>query len=199
MDTPGVTVVRPIAVFGFYGVPDRASEVTFKDVRVPASNMLLGEGRGFEIAQGRLGPGRIHHCMRLVGLAEKMLELMCQRSLSRVAFGKPVAQQGVTVERIAESRILIEQARLLTLNAAHRMDTVGNKVAKAEIAMIKVAAPKMACQVIDWTIQAFGGGGTNNDHGIASAYATARLLRLADGPDEVHRNQIGQLELKKYR
>jgi acyl-CoA dehydrogenase len=128
-----------------------------------------------------------------------MLELMCQRSLSRVAFGKPVAQQGVTVERIAESRILIEQARLLTLNAAHRMDTVGNKVAKAEIAMIKVAAPKMACQVIDWTIQAFGGGGTNNDVGIASAYATARLLRLADGPDEVHRNQIGQLELKKYR
>jgi acyl-CoA dehydrogenase len=199
LDTPGVTVVRPIAVFGFYGVPDRASEVTFENVRVPASNMLLGEGRGFEIAQGRLGPGRIHHCMRLVGLAEKMLELMCKRSLTRVAFGKPVAQQGVTVERIAESRILIEQARLLTLNAAHRMDTVGNKVAKAEIAMIKVAAPKMACQVIDWTIQAFGGGGTNNDHGIASAYATARLLRLADGPDEVHRNQIGQLELKKYR
>jgi len=199
LDTPGVTVVRPIAVFGFYGVPDRASEVTFENVRVPAANMLLGEGRGFEIAQGRLGPGRIHHCMRLVGLAEKMLELMCQRSLTRVAFGKPVAQQGVTVERIAESRILIEQARLLTLNAAHRMDTVGNKVAKAEIAMIKVAAPKMACQVIDWTIQAFGGGGTNNDHGIASAYATARLLRLADGPDEVHRNQIGQLELKKYR
>ncbi len=199
LDTPGVTVVRPIAVFGFYGVPDRASEVTFENVRVPASNMLLGEGRGFEIAQGRLGPGRIHHCMRLVGLAEKMLELMCKRSLARVAFGKTVAQQGVTVERIAESRILIEQARLLTLNAAHRMDTVGNKVAKAEIAMIKVAAPKMACQVIDWTIQAFGGGGTNNDFGIASAYATARLLRLADGPDEVHRNQIGKLELRKYQ
>ncbi len=199
LGTPGVTVVRPIAVFGFYGVPDRASEVTFENVRVPASNMLLGEGRGFEIAQGRLGPGRIHHCMRLVGLAEKMLELMCKRSLSRVAFGKTVAQQGVTVERIAESRILIEQARLLTLNAAHRMDTVGNKVAKAEIAMIKVAAPKMACQVIDWTIQAFGGGGTNNDFGIASAYATARLLRLADGPDEVHRNQIGKLELRKYQ
>jgi len=199
LDTPGVTVVRPISVFGFYGVPDRASEVTFENVRVPASNMLLGEGRGFEIAQGRLGPGRIHHCMRLVGLAERMLELMCKRSLSRVAFGKPVAEQGVTVERIAEARILIEQARLLTLNAAHRMDAVGNKVAKAEIAMIKVAAPKMACQVIDWTIQAFGGGGTNNDMGIASAYATARLLRLADGPDEVHRNQIGQLELRKYR
>ena len=199
MDTPGVTVVRAIAVFGFYGVPDRASEVTFDNVRVPASNMLLGEGRGFEIAQGRLGPGRIHHCMRLVGLAERMLELMCKRSLSRVAFGKPIAQQGVTIERIAESRILIEQARLLTLNAAHRMDTVGNKVAKADIAMIKVAVPKMACQVIDWTIQAFGGGGTNNDMGIASAYATARLLRLADGPDEVHRNQIGKLELAKYR
>ena len=199
MDTPGVTVVRPIAVFGFYGVPDRASEVVFENVRVPASNMLLGEGRGFEIAQGRLGPGRIHHCMRLVGLAERMLELMCRRSLSRVAFGKPVAEQGVTVERIAEARILIEQARLLTLNAAWRMDKVGNKAAKAEIAMIKVAAPKMACQVIDWTIQAFGGGGTNNDHGIASAYATARLLRLADGPDEVHRNQIGRMELARYR
>ena len=199
LDTPGVTVVRAIAVFGFYGVPDRASEVTFDNVRVPASNMLLGEGRGFEIAQGRLGPGRIHHCMRLVGLAERMLEKMCKRSLSRVAFGKPIAQQGVTIERIAQSRILIEQARLLTLNAAHRMDTVGNKVAKADIAMIKVAAPQMACQVIDWTIQAFGGGGTNNDEGIASAYATARLLRLADGPDEVHRNQIGKLELAKYR
>ena len=199
LDTPGVTVVRAIAVFGFYGVPDRASEVTFDNVRVPASNMLLGEGRGFEIAQGRLGPGRIHHCMRLVGLAERMLEKMCKRSLSRVAFGKPIAQQGVTIERIAQSRILIEQSRLLTLNAAHRMDTVGNKIAKADIAMIKVAAPQMACQVIDWTIQAFGGGGTNNDEGIASAYATARLLRLADGPDEVHRNQIGKLELAKYR
>ena len=199
LDAPGVTVVRPIGVFGFYGVPDRASEVTFDNVRVPASNMLLGEGRGFEIAQGRLGPGRIHHCMRLVGLAERMLEKMCKRSLSRVAFGKPIAQQGVTIERIAQSRILIEQARLLTLNAAHRMDTVGNKIAKADIAMIKVAAPQMACQVIDWTIQAFGGGGTNNDEGIASAYATARLLRLADGPDEVHRNQIGKLELAKYR
>ena len=199
MDTPGVKVLRPIPVFGFYGVPDRASEVVFDNVRVPAGNMLLGEGRGFEIAQGRLGPGRIHHCMRLVGLAERMLELMCKRSLSRVAFGKPIAQQGVTIERIAQARILIEQSRLLTLNAAQRMDTVGNKVAKAEIAMIKVAVPQMACQVIDWTIQAFGGGGTNNDEGIASAYATARLLRLADGPDEVHRNQIGKLELAKYR
>jgi len=199
MDSPGVKVVRPIAVFGFYGVPDRASEVVFENVRVPASNMLLGEGRGFEIAQGRLGPGRIHHCMRLVGLAERMLERMCRRSLSRVAFGKTIAQQGVTLERIAHSRILIEQSRLLTLNAAHRMDTVGNKVAKADIAMIKVAAPQMACQVIDWVIQAHGGGGTNNDLGIASAYATARLLRLADGPDEVHCAQLGKLELAKHR
>ena len=199
MDTPGVKVVRAIAVFGFYGVPDRASEVVFENVRIPASNMLLGEGRGFEIAQGRLGPGRIHHCMRLVGLAERMLERMCRRSLSRVAFGKPLAQQGVTLERIAQSRILIEQARLLTLNAAHRMDAVGNKVAKADIAMIKVAAPQMACQVIDWVIQAHGGGGTNNDLGIASAYATARLLRLADGPDEVHCAQLGKMELAKYR
>jgi acyl-CoA dehydrogenase len=199
MNTPGVKVVRPIAVFGFYGVPDRASEVTFENVRVPASNMLLGEGRGFEIAQGRLGPGRIHHCMRLIGLSERMLELMCKRTLSRVAFGKPIAQQGVTIERIAEARIMIEQTRLLTLHAAHRMDTVGNKVAKAEIAMIKVAAPNMACKVIDWAIQAYGGGGTNNDVGLAAAYATARLLRLADGPDEVHRNQIGKLELAKYQ
>ena len=199
LDAPGVKVVRPIGVFGFYGVPDRASEVTFEDVRVPAENMLLGEGRGFEIAQGRLGPGRIHHCMRLIGLAERMLEKMCRRTLSRTAFGKPIAEQGVTVERIAESRILIDQARILTLNAAHRMDAVGNKLARAEIAMIKVAAPNMACKVIDWAIQAFGGGGTNNDAGLASAYATARLLRLADGPDEVHRNQIGKMELAKYR
>jgi acyl-CoA dehydrogenase len=199
MDTPGVKVLRSIPVFGFYGVPDRASEVVFESVRVPLSHMLLGEGRGFEIAQGRLGPGRIHHCMRLIGLAERMLERMCKRSLTRTAFGKTLAQQGVTLERIAQSRILIDQARLLTLNAAHRMDAVGNKAAKAEIAMIKVAAPQMACQVIDWVIQAHGGGGTNNDLGIAAAYATARLLRLADGPDEVHCAQIGKLELAKYR
>jgi acyl-CoA dehydrogenase len=185
-------------VFGFYGVPDRASEVVFENVRVPATNMLLGEGRGFEIAQGRLGPGRIHHCMRLIGLAERTLEKMCVRTRNRVAFGKPVSEQTVTQERIAESRIMIEQSRLLTLNAAHMMDTVGNRVAKAEIAMIKVAVPNMACQVIDWAIQAHGGGGTSNDFGLAAAYATARLLRLADGPDEVHRNQIARLELRKH-
>lgn len=197
MDTPGVRVLRPIPVFGFYGVPDRASEVLFENVRVPASNMLLGEGRGFEIAQGRLGPGRIHHCMRLIGLAERTLEKMCVRTRSRVAFGKAVSEQTVTQERIAESRIMIEQSRLLTLHAAHMMDTVGNRTAKAEIAMIKVAVPNMACQVIDWAIQAHGAG-TGNDFGLAAAYATARLLRLADGPDEVHRNQIARLELKKH-
>jgi acyl-CoA dehydrogenase len=199
MDTPGVKVLRPIPVFGFYGMPDRASEVTFTDVRVPVSNILLGEGRGFEIAQGRLGPGRIHHCMRLIGMAERALERMCRRTSQRVAFGKPVSEQGVTVERVAECRIAIEQARLLTLHAAHRMDTVGNKVAKAEIAMIKVAVPAMACKVVDWAIQAHGGGGTSNDFGLAHAYAMARALRLADGPDEVHRQQLGRMELKKYR
>lgn len=198
-DTPGVTVVRAIPVFGFYAVPDRAAEVDFADVRVPASNMLLGEGRGFEIAQGRLGPGRIHHCMRLIGLAERTLEKMCRRTEQRVTFGTPVAQQTVTLERIAEARIMIEQSRLLTLKAAWMMDTVGNKEARAEIAMIKVAVPNMACQVIDWAIQAFGGAGTSNDYGLAAAYATARLLRLADGPDEVHRNQIGRLELRRHR
>jgi acyl-CoA dehydrogenase len=198
-DTPGVRVLRALPVFGFYGVPDRASEVLFNDVRVPMENMLLGEGRGFEIAQGRLGPGRIHHCMRLIGLTERVLERMCRRADMRSTFGKPVAERTVTLERIATARILIEQARLLTLKAAWMMDSVGNKAARTEIAMIKVAAPAMACQVIDWAIQCFGGGGTNNDHFLTTAFATARLLRLADGPDEVHRNQIGQLELKRHR
>ena len=194
---PGITVVRPLPVFGFSKI-DKVAEVTFENVRVPAANMLLGEGRGFEIAQGRLGPGRIHHCMRLIGLAERALAAMCVRAKSRVAFGKPIAEQTVTLERIAESRILIDQARLLTLRAAHMMDTVGNRAARAEIAMIKVAAPNMACRVLDWAIQAFGGAGVTNDFGLAEAYVIARFLRIADGPDEVHRNQIGRLELKKH-
>jgi acyl-CoA dehydrogenase len=194
---PGIEVVRPLPIFGFTKL-DKVAEVKFANVRVPATNMLLGEGRGFEIAQGRLGPGRIHHCMRLIGLAERALEAMCKRTKSRVAFGQPVAEQTVTLERIAESRILIDQARLLTLRAAYMMDTVGNKVARAEIAMIKVAAPNMAQKVIDWAIQAFGGAGVTNDFGLAAAFATARFLRIADGPDEVHRNQIGRLELRKH-
>lgn len=198
-DTPGITVKRRLPVFGYSGTPDVTGEVLFEDVRVPASNMLLGEGRGFEIAQGRLGPGRIHHCMRLIGLAERALEMMCRRTLNRVAFGKPVAEQTVTLERIAESRILIDQARLLTFQAAHMMDTVGNKVARKEIAMIKVAAPNMASRVIDWAIQAHGGAGVTSDSGLALAYANARMLRIADGPDEVHRNQIGRLELARYK
>jgi acyl-CoA dehydrogenase len=198
-DTPGVTVIRTIPVFGFYGVPDRAAEVLFQSVRVPVTNILLGEGRGFEIAQGRLGPGRIHHCMRLIGLAERVLEKMCRRADERFPFGKALSEQTVTLERIAKSRIMIDQCRLLTLRAAWMMDTVGNKAARKEIAMIKAAAPEMACRVVDWAIQAFGGGGTNDDHFLSSAYATARLLRLADGPDEVHRNQIGRFELKRHR
>lgn len=197
-DTPGVTVVRAMPVFGFWGVPDRVSEVKFENVRVPRANMLLGEGRGFEIAQGRLGPGRIHHCMRLIGLAERTLEKMCRRVEQRVAFGKRISEQSVTRERIAEARIRIEQARLLTLRTAHLMDTVGNKKARREIAMIKVAVPNMACQVVDWAIQAFGGGGTSNDFGLTMAYASARLVRLADGPDEVHRDQIARTELKQW-
>ncbi|HBI69126.1 MAG TPA: acyl-CoA dehydrogenase [Massilia sp.] len=198
-DTPGVTIVRDMYVFGYDDAPHGHAEVLFENVRVPLENILLGEGRGFEIAQGRLGPGRIHHCMRLIGRAEMALEAMCRRTLDRVAFGRKVADQGVWRERIAESRILIDSARLMVLNAAEMMDKVGNKAAAREIAMIKVIAPNMACTVIDWAIQAHGGGGVSQDFGLAQAYANARSLRLADGPDEVHRNAIAKLELAQYR
>ena len=189
-DTKGVKVLRHLPVFGFDDAPHGHGEVLFENVRVPAKNILLGEGRGFEIAQGRLGPGRIHHCMRLIGVAEVALEKMCKRTKERVAFGKPVAEQSVTQERIAESRIMIDQCRLLTLYAAHKMDIHGNKEARKEIAMIKVSAPNMACTIIDWAIQAHGAGGVSNDFGLSKMYAQSRTLRLADGPDEVHRNQI---------
>lgn len=197
-DASGIIVHRPLNVFGYDDAPHGHMEITLDTVRVPASNILLGEGRGFEIAQGRLGPGRIHHCMRLIGLAERALELMAKRTLARVAFGKPIAQHGVTRERIAEARIMIEQARLLTLKAAYMMDTVGNKGARGEIAMIKVVAPNIACQVIDWAIQAHGAAGVCDDFPLAYAYASARTLRLADGPDEVHRNAIAKLELSRH-
>jgi acyl-CoA dehydrogenase len=197
-DTKGINILRHLNVMGYDDAPHGHAEVLFENVRVPASNILLGEGRGFEIAQGRLGPGRIHHCMRLIGVAERALELMCRRASARVAFGKTVAQQTVTQERIAEARCKIDMARLLTLKAAWLMDIAGNKVAKNEIAMIKVVAPSMACQVIDWAMQVHGGAGMCDDFPLAFAYAHARTLRFADGPDEVHRNAIAKLELGKY-
>ncbi|HMN21029.1 MAG TPA: acyl-CoA dehydrogenase family protein [Ottowia sp.] len=197
-NTPGIKVIRHLSVYGYDHAPHGHMEIELKDVRVPVGNLLLGEGRGFEIAQGRLGPGRIHHCMRTIGAAERALELMCRRLNSRVAFGRRISEQGVWRERIAESRCMIDQARLLTLKAAYMMDTVGNKVAKAEIAMIKVIAPTMALQVVDWAIQAHGGCGVTDDTPLAGMWAGLRTLRFADGPDEVHRNAIAKLELGKY-
>jgi acyl-CoA dehydrogenase len=197
-DAAGVHIIRPLSVFGYDDAPHGHCEMTFTDVRLPADNMLLGEGRGFEIAQGRLGPGRIHHCMRLIGLAERALELMCQRVSQRIAFGKPLAAQTVTQERIAEARCKIDMARLLTLKAAWLMDVAGNKTAQREIGMIKVVAPSMACEVIDWAIQAYGGAGLCEDFPLAYAYTLARTLRFADGPDEVHRNAVAKMELGRY-
>ncbi|HTO53559.1 MAG TPA: acyl-CoA dehydrogenase family protein [Myxococcota bacterium] len=197
-NTPGVQMVRHLPVFGYDDAPHGHGEVLFDNAKVPAENLILGEGRGFEIAQGRLGPGRIHHCMRVLGVAERALDSLCKRVKTRVAFGKPIAEQTVTQERIAESRIMIDQARLLVLRAAWMMDTVGNKVARKDIAMIKVSAPNVAQQVIDWAIQAHGAAGVSEDFGLARMFAMTRTLRLADGPDEVHRNQIAKLELREH-
>lgn len=199
MDTPGIKIERFLPVFGYDDAPHGHAEVSFTNVRIPAENLLLGEGRGFEISQGRLGPGRIHHCMRTIGVAERALEMMCKRLLSRVAFGKTIAEQSVWEQRVGEARINIEMCRLLTLKAAYMMDTVGNKVARSEIAMIKVAAPRMALQILDDAIQAHGGAGVTSDFGLAMMYAGVRTLRLADGPDEVHNRTIAQLEFKKYK
>ncbi|WP_339806911.1 acyl-CoA dehydrogenase family protein [uncultured Marinobacter sp.] len=197
-DTPGVTIVRDMPVYGYYHAPKGHPEILFENVRVPASNLLLGEGRGFEIAQGRLGPGRIHHCMRVIGQAERAFDLMCQRLVSRTAFHKQLSEQGVWRERVADCRIAIDQTRLSVLQAAQMMDLVGNKVAKKQIAMIKVAAPDMACKVIDWAIQAHGAAGYTEDFPLADMYVYARHLRTADGPDEVHRNAIAKEELNRF-
>ena len=198
-NAPGVKILRWLPVFGYDHAPHGHGEVLFENVKVPAANILLGEGRGFEIAQGRLGPGRVHHCMRAIGQAEVALEKMCRRLNTRVAFGKPLSEQSVMLERVAESRIAIDQARLLVLKAADTMDKLGNKAALAEIAMIKVAVPNMLCRVLDLAIQAHGGAGVTEDFGLAAAYASARVLRIVDGPDEVHRNQVAKIELRKHR
>jgi acyl-CoA dehydrogenase len=199
MDTPGVSIARHVPVFGYDDAPHGHPELNFENVRVPVTNLLLGEGRGFEIAQGRLGPGRIHHCMRLIGLTERVIEAMCLRSTHRVAFHKTLAEQGVWRERIAEARMKVDQARLLVLKAAWMMDTAGNKAAQKEIAMIKVVAPNVACQVIDQAIQLFGGAGVTDDFGLGWAYAMSRTLRIADGPDEVHRNHVAKLEIARFK
>jgi acyl-CoA dehydrogenase len=198
-DAPGVRVVRMLTAFGYDGAPHGHGEVVFENVRVPVSNILMHEGAGFEIAQGRLGPGRVHHCMRLIGMAERALEAICRRALSRVAFGKPIADSDVTLERVAESRVEIDQARLAVLRTAYLLDTVGNRAARSEIAQIKVAVPNMAVRVLDRAIQVYGGAGLSQEHWLAAGWAAARGLRIADGPDEVHRRQIARLELRKYR